>query len=238
MVSKFNFRFDELCINCAELTSILGYQDGFLPEPFDSYLQMAFDDAASLKDIIGAYLIVDDVSFAQNEFSLMAGNHKFDIGKTVYNELKGMERMALYVCTAGKTISDKSINLLYGEDPVLGYIYDVLGSMITEAACDLMHSLLKQETKEHGVKLTNRYSPGYCQWLVSDQHKLFSFFPENICGITLTESALMLPVKSVSGIIGIGKNVKYREHVCTLCSSKDCLYRKIKKGFQTNKNDV
>lgn len=232
MVKEYNFRFDELIINYTELISILGYENGSLPEPFDSYLQMAFDDASKFTDIKGAYLIIDEVSIVQNDFSLLAGGHKFDVGKAVCNELKGMEQLALYVCTAGRTISDKSINLLYGEDPVLGYIYDVLGSMITEAACDLMQSFLNLETKECGDKLTNRYSPGYCQWQVSDQYQLFSFFPENICGILLTESALMSPVKSVSGLIGIGKNVKYREYVCTLCSSKDGLYRKIKKGLQ------
>ncbi len=238
MVKKYSFRFEELHINYAELTSILGYGNEALPEPFDRYLQMALDDAHQFTDIKGAYLIVDDVSIAQNEFSLLVGRHKFDVGKAVLNELKGLERLAFYVCTAGQTISDKSTNLLYGEDPVLGYIYDVLGSMITEAACDLMQSFLIQETLEHGDKLTNRYSPGYCQWKVSDQHKLFSFFPENICGISLTESALMSPVKSVSGLIGIGKKVKYREYVCTLCSSKDCIYRKIKKDFLADGNEV
>ncbi|MCK7538940.1 MAG: hypothetical protein MZV63_52410 [Marinilabiliales bacterium] len=47
--------------------------------------------------------------------------------------------------------------------------------------------------------ITNRFSPGYCGWDVAEQHKLFSFFKDNFCGITLTESALMNPVKSVSG---------------------------------------
>ena len=228
MIREYNFKFDELCINQAELTSILGYGDSSLPEPFDSYLQMALMNARQFTDIKGAYQIVDEVKIVQNDFSLLAGSHNFDVGKAVCKELKDVERLAFYVCTAGKTISDKSIDLLYGEYPVLGYIYDVLGSMITEAACDLMQSFLNMETQKGGDKLTNRYSPGHCQWQVFDQHKLFSLFPKNICGISLTESALMSPVKSVSGIIGIGKNVKYREYVCTLCSSKDCIYRKIR----------
>jgi cobalamin-dependent methionine synthase I len=38
------------------------------------------------------------------------------------------------------------------------------------------------------------------------QHKLFLALLKNYtCGISLTESSLMLPVKSVSGIIGLGK---------------------------------
>lgn len=152
---------------------------------------------------------------------------QLSVGKAVCNELKGSERLAFYVCTAGKTISEKSTSLLQGDDPVLGYVYDVLGSIITEAAGDRMQSFLKSGIEINGDQLTNRYSPGYCQWPVSDQHKLFSFFHENICGVSLTDSSLMHPVKSISGVIGIGKDVKYREYVCTLCSSSNCIYRKI-----------
>jgi hypothetical protein len=76
------------------------------------------------------------------------------------------------------------------------------------------------------MKITNRYSPGYCDWNVGEQHKLFSFFPDNYCGIRLTPSALMDPVKSVSGIIGIGENVKRNDYTCRVCDMKDCIYRR------------
>ncbi|MHB8579979.1 MAG: vitamin B12 dependent-methionine synthase activation domain-containing protein [Ignavibacteriaceae bacterium] len=78
---------------------------------------------------------------------------------------------------------------------------------------------------KRGMKITNRYSPGYCNWNVSEQHLFFSLLPQNFCGITLTESSLMLPVKSISGIIGIGSNVKYSKYFCDKCGVKDCTYR-------------
>jgi cobalamin-dependent methionine synthase I len=130
------------------------------------------------------------------------------------------------VCTAGKTISERSVKLLKGEDPVLGYVYDVMGSAIADAAGDRMQLFLKQESELSGERITNRYSPGYCQWNVSDQHKLFALFPGSPSGVILTPSALMLPVKSISGVIGIGRNVKYRDYQCDLCTSENCIYRK------------
>jgi len=227
MIKEYNFRFDELTINQEEISSVLGYGDGLLPEPFDQYIEMALYDAKYLTDIKGACRIVDDVKIDYKRYRLLAGEHDFNLGKAVCSELKGAERLAFYVCTAGKTICEKSASLLQGNDPVIGYVYDVLGSIITEAAGDRMQSFLKSETGINGDQLTNRYSPGYCQWPVSDQPKLFSFFHENICGISLTDSSLMHPVKSISGVIGIGKSVNYREYVCTLCSSSNCIYRKI-----------
>lgn len=232
MIKEYNFRFDELIINRAEIISVLGYGNGPLPEPFDEYIEMALLDAKYLTDIRGAYALVEDVKIDYKKHRLIAGEQELNVGKAVCSELKGTERLAFYVCTAGKTISEKSVNLLHGNVPVLGYVYDILGSIITEAAGDRMQSFLKMETVINGDLLTNRYSPGYCQWPVADQHKIFAFFPENVCEISLTDSALMNPVKSISGVIGIGKNIKYREYVCTLCSSKDCLYRKIKKGLK------
>jgi hypothetical protein len=226
MIKEYNFKFDELIINQEEISSVLGYGDGPLPAPFDEYVKMALCDAKSLTDIRSAYRILDNVIIDYKWYRLLAGKQEFNLGKAVCNELRGAERLAFYVCTAGKTISEKSASLLHGNDPVLGYVYDILGSIITEAAGDRMQSFLESETKINGDQLTNRYSPGNCQWPVSDQQKLFSFFHENICGVSLTDSTLMYPVKSISGVIGIGKNVKYRECVCTLCSSKNCIYRK------------
>ncbi|MCK5694244.1 MAG: methionine synthase, partial [Bacteroidales bacterium] len=81
--------------------------------------------------------------------------------------------------------------------------------------------------KELGLHITNRYSPGYCSWNVEEQQKLFSLFPKGTCGISLSESSLMSPVKSISGIIGIGAEVKYREYTCEICPMLNCQFRKV-----------
>ena len=113
-------------------------------------------------------------------------------------------------------------------DLLKGYIYDVVGSEIVEAAADLMQESLEKAMIAAGKKITNRYSPGYCGWDVAEQHKLFQLLPDNFCRIRLTESALMDPVKSVSGLIGIGANVRMNPYTCSLCDLKDCIYRKVR----------
>jgi len=234
MIKEFCFRWDELGINPKKINSLLGYGDGPLPEPFDEYLQLALYEAANLTDIRSAYKIIDDVQIDSGRGELLAGKIRFIIGKTICNELKGVQRVAFFVSTAGITISEKPSDLLPGNDPVLGYVYDILGSIIAESATDRMQLFVKKEAELNSDLITNRYSPGYCQWHVSEQHKLFSLIQENTCGVTLADSALMHPIKSISGIIGIGKGVKFREYECTLCTSKDCIYRKIKSGFKMN----
>ena len=107
---------------------------------------------------------------------------------------------------------------------------DSLGSIIAEKAADCMELALQKEIGSRGWKHTNRFSPGYCGWHVSEQQKLFPLFPTpHPCGISLTDSSLMLPIKSVSGVIGLGENVRKLEYTCGLCSYEKCYRRKQKK---------
>ena len=61
----------------------------------------------------------------------------------------------------------------------------------------------------------------------SSQLLLFSLFGNFPCGVTLTPSALMNPVKSISGIICIGR-VTFRDYQCSLCHQKNCVYRETR----------
>jgi hypothetical protein len=228
MIREFNFSFDELVIDHKLMAGVMGYENGNIPPPFDEYMEMALKEASLLDDIRAAYLLFEDAGIDKDRKVLSAGGKEFKIGHALCSELNRASRFAFFVCTAGKTISEKSVSLLRGDDPILGYVYDILGSAITESAGDKMQFFLKKEAEKTMEKITNRYSPGYCQWSVEEQHKLFSLFGGSSCGVSLTRSALMQPVKSISGVIGIGRNVEYREYQCTLCSSENCVYRRIR----------
>lgn len=225
MIHEFPYSFNQLTLDKNYLSSVLGFPDGILPEPFDEYVVDAYEKATSLSDIRGAFYFAKKSEFTSSNSHLLVDGTEFGIGKTVATELRNAHSVVFFICTAGEKLSHCSHDLLIGDHPVLGYILDVLGSMIVEAATDELQKEIKQIAQAEGFSITNRYSPGYCKWSVADQHKLFSFFPANCCGIRLTDSSLMHPVKSVSGLIGIGKEVKFREYTCDLCSQVDCFHK-------------
>jgi hypothetical protein len=97
-----------------------------------------------------------------------------------------------------------------------------------------MQNDLEKSMASSGTKITNRFSPGYCGWDVSEQHKLFQLLPGTYCGIRLSASALMDPEKSISGMIGIGKNVRHLPYTCNLCDMKDCIYRNLRSEKKKN----
>jgi len=51
--------------------------------------------------------------------------------------------------------------------------------------------------------------------------------PEGFCGVRLCESGLMLPIKSVSAVVGIGPEVERRDYGCALCRKADCYKRRL-----------
>ena len=225
MIHEISYSLRELSLDVEYLSAMLGFPDGDLPEPFGEYVERAIQEAELLCDIRGIYRFSENCELSAINSHILVEGLEFGIGKTVAKELRDATSVAFFICTAGERISRRSQDLLSGDDPVLGYVFDLLGSMIVESVADKLQMEIKETALSKGLRITNRYSPGYCKWSVADQHKLFSFFPPNCCGIKLTDSALMYPIKSVSGIIGVGADVSFREYTCNLCNQLDCFQR-------------
>ena len=152
----------------------------------------------------------------------------FDMGKIILHQLKGSEAYALFIATAGTEYESYLQRLKNEGDMVRVYIADALGSVIAEKTADMLETCLQESINKLGWHHTNRFSPGYCGWHVSQQQQLFPLFQGHTCGVRLTDSSLMLPIKSVSGIIGLGKEVRRLDYTCGLCNFEKCYKRKRK----------
>lgn len=226
--STFQIDFKDLNLTVSAIENVLGYKEGEEREFVTDLISDVLKESGEISNIKAQYTIFNDIRFIVDTRSIVINNIGFQIEKIVFSQIRKSVSAAIFLCTAGKEIGTRSRKAMEERDLLRGYIYDVIGSEIAEAAADLMQDELEKELNTEGLKMTNRYSPGYCGWDVAEQHKLFRLVPDNYCGIRLTESALMDPVKSVSGIIGIGANVKYNPYTCRMCNMKDCNYRKVK----------
>jgi cobalamin-dependent methionine synthase I len=77
-----------------------------------------------------------------------------------------------------------------------------------------------------GLHPSYRFSPGYCDWDLEEQVKIFSVFPKRGAGIELNGSCAMSPRKSVSGIFGLGPELRDDAVPCRVCRDSDCSYRR------------
>lgn len=172
----------------------------------------------------GRYGLFKKSGFTQSG-QLKVRNQIFSLDKIVYNALKKSSHVAFFIATAGDRIEKYAKELLSDGHSLEGLIVDLIGSEIAEIGAELIHQQITADMDTMEMNTTNRYSPGYCGWPVSDQQQLFSLMQNATCGVRLTDSSLMLPVKSVSGIVGVGKEVKYRAYSCARCDAKFCIYR-------------
>jgi hypothetical protein len=224
----FHFDFNDLKISVPQVERVMGYKDHENRELVTGLIEEILDESQHICNVKAQYRTFPGAKFDNDSKSVQIGNISFGIKKIVYSQIKKSHSAAIFVCTAGAEIGMRSRKAMQEGDLVRGYVYDVIGSEIVEAAADLMQTELEKEVNATGMRITNRYSPGYCGWDVAEQHKLFQLLPDNYCGIRLTESALMDPVKSISGIIGIGRDVKLNPYTCGMCDMKDCYYRKLR----------
>jgi hypothetical protein len=226
---QYQFELSDLSIDNGDIERLMGYEPGECPDPFRQIIEEVSGELSGHCRPQGGYIILEGPEFDLGSNRTIIQGQTFLTDKIVTRMLRRSESLALFVCTAGDGIESWKRELNGSGDPVKGFVIDSFGSEVAEAAAQKLHSIVKEQVKQTNKLITNRYSPGYCDWPVRDQQKLFGFFPERFCGITLSASSLMHPIKSVSGMIGIGSQVRYQMYTCDSCKDEHCIYRRLQK---------
>ncbi|MFW5831121.1 MAG: vitamin B12 dependent-methionine synthase activation domain-containing protein [Prolixibacteraceae bacterium] len=235
MTEEYKFSFDELGVETADIEELFGVENAAVPEPFPDLIKRGLNEAPDHCDIRGGIKLFNSIKTDISTNSIKINNQLFKTAKIVATQLKNATGAALFTCTAGKGISDYARKTTQEGDPMYSYVLDVIGSITVDKAMDRIQESLKKRMAAEDMGISDRFSPGYCEWDVAEQQKLFQLLPANFCGITLTGSSLMEPIKSVSGIIGIGPGLQEKGYQCQWCNDLDCIYGKRKRG--TKKSD-
>lgn len=148
----------------------------------------------------------------------------------VQNICPKAELLTSFAFTLGKNVSEKISELFQYNDFALGHMLDCIASLTADNAVRKMEELTSKNIKNHEEKLlTLAYSPGYCGWHISGQKKLFEYLQPEKIGITLNDSFLMIPLKSVSGVLISAKReihqFKNNFSFCSFCKTKSCVGR-------------
>jgi hypothetical protein len=211
--------------------------EGFQVEP----------DQRELVKLLGERHILDD---ADDHDSAKAGKIKAAIGKAlddarsmiepkgIYEivtggELDGpsgfaaLERVAICICTIG-IVLEETVKVAMDAGRMLdGIALDAVGSAAAEAVARYMNDRIDEAATAEGLKTSCRASPGYGDWDVGGQRRLFDLLPAERIGVTLTPGSMMVPRKSVSFAVHVDKNpVRLRsENSCRNCDMDTCPYR-------------
>ena len=151
--------FEELGITAADVYEQMGYHDA---QPDKATQQ---ETATILKEVS---------QWLRPQFSYFVVNKQpdFEMGNIILRQLRGSEAFALFICTSGLKFETYQQRLKEQGDMVRVFIADALGSVIAEKCADQMEKALQESIDKLGWKHTNRFSPGYCGWHVSQQQLL------------------------------------------------------------------
>ena len=210
--------------NDRELLRYLGCKNGTVPDQnltdLIAQCKQELEQAASLRVI-------------WREYPLCIQDHSIDMtclqtqSKSLERNLKDCERVLLFAATLGSRVDVllHRYNMIQMSKAV---VMQAASVAMLETFCDEQNQRLKEEYEEKGWYLRPRFSPGYGDFSIEYQRPIVQMLDAaKKIGLTLTDSCMMVPSKSVTAVIGISEtSLPCHRQGCEICTKTDCLYRR------------
>ena len=175
--------------------------------------------------------IAPSFSYVIRDIELVTGNKViieygviFESG-VIARLLEKAVKVAVFVLTIDNYLEDAAARLARDGLVLQSAVLDAIGSDAAERLADYVESQISEIAHNQGFTISRRFSPGYCDWDVNQQKKVFEAMQGDYAGVTLTDGCLMIPRKSISGIIGIGPIEIEKYNPCNTCDKHDCVGR-------------
>jgi len=137
------------------------------------------------------------------ETVILADQTRIDC-KAVAGMLKHCQEVWLAATTVGNQISELTAACFSEGDAAAAAVCDAVGSECADAAMDFLQNYAAAQLKRSNRIVTDcRFSPGYGNWLLTAQKDFFGWLDLKTMGLTLTDSMLLLPEKSVTALAGV-----------------------------------
>ena len=147
-------------------------------------------------------------------------------GKLITQHLARSQSIIVILCTIGSELDD-TVSSLFKLDPLRGLALDGVGSAAVEKLAIQACNYFEIQVKADGLNTTMPLNPGMVGWSVEEgQPQIFSLLDSDQIQVSLTESCMMSPNKSLSMVLGIGEDVSAIGSSCDYCSLKGvCKYQ-------------
>jgi hypothetical protein len=145
----------------------------------------------------------------------------------ITNHLIGSKKCLIMAATLGIKV-DSKIAYYSKFNITKGLIMDACATAAIESLCDEFQVQIKESALVDNLNITNRYSPGYGNFSIENQRNILNILNAyKKIGLSVTESSIMLPRKSVTALIGLGEIVNPNHaYKCNNCKNEDCNFRK------------
>ena len=137
--------------------------------------------------------------------------------------LEGCSKALLFAATLGAGVDRTAIRNAVANSAKAMCFQACAAEMIGEY-CD---EALRQTASDLGIFLTPRFSPGYGDFDIKHQTEILRILQtDKKIGLTQTGAHMLVPLKSVTAVIGVCQKQRYVESdKCAACNKLDCDYR-------------
>ena len=144
----------------------------------------------------------------------------------VTRQLGQAQEVIVMVCTIGSEL-DERVGSLFRVDPLAAIAMDGVGSAAIENLAIQACNYFEDMANSRGLNTSMPLNPGMIDWTVEQgQPEIFSLLDSEQIQVTLTDSCMMVPNKSISMILGVGKDVSATGTSCDFCNLKGiCKYQ-------------
>ena len=199
---------------------------GLRQSPFDPQLiQEACDGAQLLAMPKGNYEIYeyDDSTGTADDGKLVLE------GSSIRRHLTGCCRLVVMTVTVGGDIEQAVTESFAAGHYAYSVLLDAAATQAVEQTADAMEKEIGRLAERMGMAPRWRFSPGYGDWPLTAQRDIVRYAGCEKIGVSLTESLMLLPRKSVTAVIGLGmrtEDCRRTEHNCSECDKLDCPARR------------
>lgn len=210
---SLNVRLAQEDVSCAAWTNLSKTSNPSSIALVDKVLEEAYQLAR-----IEAVCKVFAISKTTNEQMILEGGQALTSSLLV--KLAGPARsILLIICTMGRAIDQRIEHYYRNGLSAHAYFLDVAGTCIIEAASRKLVKQIKSQVKSRDLETTIPLGPGHSYWNnLHDQRIIYELLKPEKIGITILPSGIMLPKKSLSMVIGIGRELPpSKENHCYYC---------------------
>lgn len=186
--------------------------------------ERAAAEGAALIDPSAVYRTLPIASVKHQQLTLVGGAQL--TGSLLVDQLAPAQSVALIVCTIGARL-DERISALMSSDPSYALALDGFGSVATEALSAAVCHRLEEAAALRQQCVSVPLNPGMIGWPVDvGQPQIFSLLDTDAIGVTLNDSAQMLPRKSASMVLGFAPTPFAAGRACDFCALRNtCRYQ-------------
>jgi hypothetical protein len=152
--------------------------------------------------------------------------------KVLRMHMEGSIAAAVMAVTVGPEVDERISGFMNEGKAAQGYIMNGVAAAAADTIADAVEEEILKSIEggteidmeaggtinlQPGWKCTLRFSPGYADFILENQGEIFDLVKPGEIGLNLTKSCLMVPMKSITAVIGIGPGVNSEGYPCDIC---------------------